>query len=77
MGGRLSPPADELLDPAYAKKQDKSDLWWRNIFENPITVQFNHRCLVSFSLSANTFGAHAISRLSRLMCPPVSFLLRL
>ncbi|KAF9651217.1 COX15-CtaA-domain-containing protein [Thelephora ganbajun] len=45
MGGRLSPPTDELFDPAYAKKEDKSDLWWRNILENPTTVQFNHRCL--------------------------------
>jgi len=49
MGGRLSPPKDELFDPVYAKKEDKSDLWWRNILENPITVQFNHRCLVSSS----------------------------
>ena len=46
MGGRLAPPSDELFDKAYAKKEDKSDLWWRNIFENPTTVQFNHRCLV-------------------------------
>ena len=46
MGGRLSPPADELFDPVYAKKEDKSDMW-RNILENPVTVQFNHRCLVS------------------------------
>ena len=47
MGGRLSPPLDELFAPAYAKKEDKSDLWWRNILENPTTVQFDHRCLVS------------------------------
>jgi cytochrome c oxidase assembly protein subunit 15 len=47
MGGRISPPKDELFDPAYAKREDKSDLWWRNILENPTTVQFNHRCLVS------------------------------
>ena len=47
MGGRLAPPADELFSAAYAKKEDGSDVWWRNIFENPTTVQFNHRCLVS------------------------------
>ena len=47
MGGRLAPPADELFDTAYAKKADGSDLWWRNILENPTTVQFDHRCLVS------------------------------
>lgn len=46
MGGRLAPPVDELFDPAYAKSPDRSDLWWRNILENPTTVQFNHRCLV-------------------------------
>ncbi|KAH9894205.1 cytochrome oxidase assembly [Cubamyces lactineus] len=45
MGGRLAPPADELFDPAYAKSPDRSDIWWRNIFENPTTVQFDHRCL--------------------------------
>ena len=47
MGGRIAPPADELFSTAYAKSPDGSDLWWRNIFENPTTVQFNHRCLVS------------------------------
>lgn len=45
MGGRLAPPRDELMNPAYAKKEDKSDLWWRNMLENPSTVQFNHRVL--------------------------------
>ncbi|KAG6833835.1 hypothetical protein H0H87_011769 [Tephrocybe sp. NHM501043] len=47
MGGRLAPPADELFSPAYAKSGDKSDLWWRNIFENPTTVQFDHRVLAT------------------------------
>ncbi|KAM5532400.1 hypothetical protein V8D89_013632 [Ganoderma adspersum] len=47
MGGRLAPPVDELFDPAYAKSPDRSDLWWRNILENPTTVQFNHRCLAT------------------------------
>ena len=47
MGGRLVPPTDELFDSAYAKAQDAKDLWWRNIFENPTTVQFDHRLLVS------------------------------
>lgn len=46
MGGRLAPPADELFSTAYAKNADKSDTWWRNIFENPTTVQFDHRVLV-------------------------------
>lgn len=47
MGGRLAPPSNELFSPAYAKSADKSDLWWRNIFENPTTVQFDHRVLAT------------------------------
>jgi len=58
MGGRLSPPIDELLDPAYAKKKDKSDLWWRNILENPTTVQFDHRCLVNSFQSTHAFNTY-------------------
>ena len=75
MGGRLSPPTDELFDPAYAKKEDKSDMW-RNILENPITVQFNHRCLVSSFRFACSLGAYTPSRLLRLMSLPASFLFR-
>ncbi|KZT26888.1 cytochrome oxidase assembly [Neolentinus lepideus HHB14362 ss-1] len=47
MGGRLAPPANELFDPAYAKDPSGSDIWWRNIFENPTTVQFDHRLLAT------------------------------
>jgi cytochrome c oxidase assembly protein subunit 15 len=47
MGGRLMPPTDEMMDTRYAQAADKSDTWWRNIFENPTTVQFDHRALVS------------------------------
>lgn len=47
MGGRLAPSTDELFSPMYARSADKSDIWWRNIFENPTTVQFDHRILVS------------------------------
>ena len=46
MGGRLAPPKDELFNDLYAKKPDRSDLWWRNMLENPTTVQFDHRVLV-------------------------------
>ena len=46
MGGRLTPPMNELFSSSYAKNADNSDLWWRNIFENPVTVQFDHRLLV-------------------------------
>jgi cytochrome c oxidase assembly protein subunit 15 len=47
MGGRLAPPSDELFSTAYAKSPDHSDLWWRNMLENPTTTQFDHRVLVS------------------------------
>ena len=50
MGGRLAPPLDELLSSRYAKNADGSDIWWRNIFENPTTVQFDHRVLVRYVL---------------------------
>lgn len=45
MGGRLVPPADELLDKRYSKKE--GDVWWRNMLENPVTAQFDHRVFVS------------------------------
>lgn len=49
MGGRLVPPTDELMDPRYAKQVDGSDRWWRNLLENPVTAQFDHRVLVGRS----------------------------
>lgn len=47
MGENIIPPTEELMDARYAKKPDGSDKWWRNVFENPTTVQFDHRALVS------------------------------
>ncbi|KAL0070960.1 Cytochrome c oxidase assembly protein cox15 [Marasmius tenuissimus] len=49
MGGRFAPPKDELMSAAYAKSADGSDKWWRNLFENPVTVQFDHRVLAMTS----------------------------
>ncbi|KAH7868770.1 cytochrome oxidase assembly protein-domain-containing protein [Lentinula edodes] len=54
MGGRLAPPKDELMSLAYAKRADGSDKWWRNVFENPTTVQFNHRVLAMTSYLGTT-----------------------
>ncbi|WVQ86144.1 hypothetical protein IAT38_008312 [Cryptococcus sp. DSM 104549] len=45
MGGRLVPHSDELFDPRYAKSG--SDRWWRNLLENPVTAQFDHRLLAT------------------------------
>jgi len=50
MGGSVVPPYDEMMDSRYAKKADGSDKWWRNMLENPTTVQFDHRAFVSRSL---------------------------
>jgi heme a synthase len=47
MGEHLIPPIKEMISPAYSKMMDRSDIWWRNMFENPTTVQFDHRLLVS------------------------------
>lgn len=45
MGENWFPSSRELMDPNFARKEDKSDLWWRNMLENPTTVQLNHRIL--------------------------------
>ncbi|VEU21704.1 DEKNAAC102415 [Brettanomyces naardenensis] len=45
MGEGYIPPTSELMDPLFARKEDKSDLWWRNMLENPTTVQLNHRIM--------------------------------
>jgi cytochrome c oxidase assembly protein subunit 15 len=50
MGGRLVPPAKELFDDHFLKKGDHPTIGlWRNMFDNQVTVQFNHRVLVSSS----------------------------
>jgi cytochrome c oxidase assembly protein subunit 15 len=53
MGGRLAPPLSELLSPHYATAAAGTDSsssstgLWRNFFENPTTVQFDHRVLAT------------------------------
>lgn len=63
MGTGFVPPAKEMFSPFYSHLPDQSDLWWRNMLENPTTVQFDHRCLAisTFSLIVALF---AYSRLS-------------
>lgn len=46
MGKSLVPSKRELFSPIYARNEDKSDLW-RNIFDNPVTVQLLHRIFAS------------------------------
>lgn len=45
MGLGLTPPKSELWDKFYSRKEDGSDLWWRNMLENPSTVQLDHRIM--------------------------------
>jgi len=72
MGGRLVPPTDELFSRAYTKLSDASD-WWRNLFENPTTVQFNHRVLATttyFTTCTMYFSTHRLSIMG--MLPPLT-----
>ncbi|RAH57507.1 cytochrome c oxidase assembly protein Cox15 [Aspergillus piperis CBS 112811] len=45
MGNGLAPPKSELFDERYSRHEDRSDLWWRNMLENPSLVQLDHRTL--------------------------------
>ncbi|KAJ5287442.1 Cytochrome c oxidase assembly protein COX15 [Penicillium angulare] len=45
MGNGLTPPKNELFDERYSRHEDRSDLWWRNMLENPSLVQLDHRIL--------------------------------
>ncbi|KFZ08771.1 hypothetical protein V502_09159 [Pseudogymnoascus sp. VKM F-4520 (FW-2644)] len=49
--GRIAPPATELFNDFYSRREDKADLWWRNILENPSTVQLDHRILATTTLT--------------------------
>jgi cytochrome c oxidase assembly protein subunit 15 len=52
MGTGLHPPTSELFSPFYSRHPDQSDLVWRNMFENPSTVQLNHRVLATTTFTA-------------------------
>ena len=63
MGNGYIPPLTELMNPFYARQPDHSDLWWRNMLENPTAVQFDHRCLAISTFSFIT-AVFAYSRLN-------------
>ncbi|KAK4145204.1 cytochrome oxidase assembly protein-domain-containing protein [Dichotomopilus funicola] len=52
MGKGLTPPKTELFDKFYSRKADSSDLWWRNMLENPSLVQLDHRILATTTFTA-------------------------
>ncbi|KAG8808331.1 Cytochrome c oxidase assembly protein cox15 [Serendipita sp. 401] len=39
-----------MFSPKYSRRADETDMWWRNMLENPVTAQFDHRLLVCISL---------------------------
>lgn len=57
MGTGYMPPKSEMFDAFYSHRPDHSDLWWRNMLENPSTVQFQHRvaALTTFSTIVAVF----------------------
>lgn len=64
MGLGLWPPPSELLDKFYSRRPDGSDLWWRNMLENPSTVQLDHRIL-ALTTFCSVVALFAYSRLGR------------
>ncbi|KAH8705020.1 cytochrome c oxidase assembly protein cox15 [Talaromyces proteolyticus] len=52
MGNGLTPPKAELFDGKYSRHSDHSDLWWRNMLENPSLVQLDHRILATTTFTA-------------------------
>jgi len=60
MGLGLTPPMKELFDPFYSHVTDRSDLWWRNMLENPSLVQLDHRIMATTTFTAvMAFWAYA------------------
>ncbi|KAI9672966.1 MAG: Cytochrome c oxidase assembly protein cox15 [Caeruleum heppii] len=64
MGVGLTPPRSELFSDFYARDPNGSDLWWRNLLENPSTVQLDHRILATTTFTA-VMSLWAYSRFGR------------
>jgi len=64
MGLGLTPPKKELFDPFYSHVPDQSDLWWRNMLENPSLVQLDHRMLATTTFTA-VMSLFAYTRFSK------------
>ena len=63
MGQRLTPPKSELFSEFYSHRADKSDVWWRNMLENPSLVQLDHRILATTTFTS-IIGLWAYTKLS-------------
>ena len=69
MGQSFIPPKSELLDPFYSHTPDRSDLTWRNMLENPVLVQLDHRIL-AITTFTSIMGLWAFSRSRRMAALP-------
>ncbi|OJK02410.1 hypothetical protein ASPACDRAFT_115273 [Aspergillus aculeatus ATCC 16872] len=69
MGNGLTPPKEELLDARYSQREDRSDLWWRNMLENPSLVQLDHRILAmtTFTSIMALWAYSKVPRVNRVM----------
>ncbi|MCJ1281894.1 Cytochrome c oxidase assembly protein cox15 [Xylographa opegraphella] len=63
MGLRLTPPRSELFSDFYSHTADGSDIWWRNMLENPSLVQLDHRILATTTFTS-VLGLWAYTKLS-------------
>jgi len=75
MGDRLAPPLGELLSPHYATATNSGSTGlWRNLFENPTTVQFDHRVLATTTYIATALlFASSRRAAARATLPPLAF----
>ncbi|CCF56526.1 hypothetical protein KAFR_0B02280 [Kazachstania africana CBS 2517] len=60
MGETWIPSNRELFDDNFARREDKSDLWWRNLLENPTTVQLIHR-IFAISTFTGVVALHMVA----------------
>lgn len=71
MGDNWIPSNRELMDTNFARKEDNSDLWWRNLLENPTTVQFNHR-IFGITTFCTAFALHMYCTKKKRLIPKVA-----
>lgn len=65
MGATWFPSKRELMDEKFARRDDNSDKWWRNLLENPTTVQLVHRTFATSAfLAVLAVHMYAIKRKS-------------
>lgn len=66
------PAYTELFSPIFSRAKDQADLVWRNMLDNPATVQLNHRILATATFLAVT-GLHVYSLRIKPLVPKAAF----